>query len=190
MRTLIIGLGNPILGDDGVGWKVVEEIDQRLKIKDSRESLILNHQSLDLDCAAVGGITLMESLIGYDRAIIVDAVIAHQPVGSVSIFRLDELPDHSTLHTSSAHDASLQTAIAAGKAIGAHLPDEVIVVGIEAEKIYDFSEELSPEVQAAVPRAADEVLMLLEREHSAIPRLKSRQRKARSLPSQAEAQPP
>lgn len=44
------------------------------------------------------------------------------------------------------------------------MPDEVIVVGIEAEKIYDFSEELSPEVAAAVPRAVDEVVLLLEKE--------------------------
>ncbi len=164
MKTLIIGLGNPILGDDGVGWKVVEELDQMSVIKDSRESLIINTPSVELDCAAVGGITLMEYLIGYDRAIIIDAVIAHQPVGSVSVFRLNDLSEHSTLHTSSTHDTSLQTAIAAGKAMGAHLPDEVIVVGIEAEKIYDFSEELSPEVEAAVPRAVDEVLLLLEKE--------------------------
>lgn len=164
MKTLVIGLGNPILGDDGVGWKVVEEINQRLMIKDSPESLIINNQSLELDCAAVGGITLMEYLIGYDRAIVIDAVITHQPIGTVSVFRLNDLPEHSTLHTSSPHDASLQTAIAAGQAMGAHLPDEVIIIGIEAKKIYDFSEELSFEVEAAVPRAVDEVLLLLEKE--------------------------
>ncbi|MBI5713138.1 MAG: hydrogenase maturation protease [Chloroflexi bacterium] len=106
----------------------------------------------------------MEHLIGYDRAILIDAVITHQPIGTVSLFRLNELTEHSTLHTSSAHDASLQTAIAAGKAMGAHLPHDVIIIGIEAEKIHDFSEELSSQVEAAVPRAADEVLLLLEKE--------------------------
>jgi hydrogenase maturation protease len=153
MKTLVIGLGNPILGDDGVGWRVVEAVQDQI-----------NDSSVEVDCAAVGGITLMESLIGYDRAIIIDAVITHQPIGTVSLFRLNELTEHSTLHTSSAHDASLQTAIAAGKELGAHLPDDVIVIGVEAEKIHDFSEELSPQVEAAVPRAADEVLMLLEGE--------------------------
>jgi hydrogenase maturation protease len=165
MKTLVIGLGNPILGDDGVGWKVVEGIDQRLKIEGSSDqSSIFTRQSLEFDCAAVGGITLMERLTGYDRAIVIDAVITAQPVGTVSVFRLDDLPAHSTLHTSSAHDATLQTAFAAGRELGARLPDEVIIIGIEAEKIYDFSEELSPQVKAAVPRAVDEVLMLLEGE--------------------------
>ncbi|MBI5053896.1 MAG: hydrogenase maturation protease [Chloroflexi bacterium] len=153
MKTLVIGLGNPILGDDGVGWRVVEAVQEQI-----------NDSSVDVDCAAVGGITLMEHLIGYDRAILIDAVITHQPIGTVSLFRLNELTEHSTLHTSSAHDASLQTAIAAGKAMGAHLPHDVIIIGIEAEKIHDFSEELSPQVEAAVPRAADEVLLLLEKE--------------------------
>jgi len=157
MKTLVIGLGNPILGDDGVGWRVVEAVQEQI-----------NDPSVDMDCLAVGGITLMEHLIGYDRAIVIDAVTAHQPIGTVSLFHLNDLPDHSALHTSSAHDASLQTAIAAGQAMGAHLPDEVIVVGIEAEKIFDFSEELTPNVEAAVPRAADEVLLLLETKTDAV----------------------
>ena len=153
MKTLIIGLGNPILGDDGVGWRVVEAIQDQIDDPD-----------VDTDCLAVGGITLMEHLIGYDRAIVIDAVATHQPIGTVSCFRLDDLPSHSTLHTTSPHDASLQTAMATGRAMGAHLPNEVFVVGVEAEKIFDFSEMLTPQVAAAVPHAADEVLMLLEEE--------------------------
>lgn len=153
MKTLIIGLGNPILGDDGVGWRVIETIQDQI-----------DDPNVDTDCLAVGGITLMEHLIGYDRAIIIDAVATDQPIGTVSCFHLDDLPGHSTLHTTSSHDASLQTAMATGRAMGAHLPNEVIVVGIEAEKIFDFSEVLTPQVAAAVLRAADEVLMLLEEE--------------------------
>ncbi|MBI5713137.1 MAG: hydrogenase maturation protease [Chloroflexi bacterium] len=64
MKTVVIGLGNPILGDDGVGWRVVEAVQEQI-----------NDSSVDVDCAAVGGITLMEHLIGYDRAILIDAVI-------------------------------------------------------------------------------------------------------------------
>jgi hydrogenase maturation protease len=153
MKTIVIGLGNPILGDDGVGWRVVEAVQEQV-----------TDPTIEFDCAAVGGLTLMEYLIDYDRAIIIDAVTAHQPVGTVSCFCLNDLPQHPTLHTSSPHDTSLQTALAAGQAMGAHLPDDVMVVGIEAERIFDFSEDLSPDVEKAVPHAADEVLMLLEKE--------------------------
>ena len=171
MRTLVVGLGNPILGDDGVGWRVAEEVRRRLQIADFRsqmepagsQSTIRNLKSeIEVDCFALGGLSLMERLVGYDRAIIVDAVITGQPPGTVSRFRLDELPDFSTAHTSAAHDTSLQNALRVGRAMGAQLPDEVIVVGVEAPSIYDFGETLSPSVADAVPVAVQRVLELLE----------------------------
>ena len=60
MKTLVVGLGNPTLGDDGVGWKVAEEIEQHLP----------HGQSIAVDRLSLGGISLMEHLIGYDRTIV------------------------------------------------------------------------------------------------------------------------
>jgi hydrogenase maturation protease len=156
MKTLVIGLGNPILGDDGVGWKVAEAVKREL----AAQSLILQ-SSIDVDCFALGGLSLMERLVGYDRAILIDAVAAHQPVGAVSRCRLEDLPEHRSLHTASAHDTSLQNALRLGRQMGAHLPETVIVVGVEAEQLYDFSETLTPSVEAAVPQAAQVVLEVL-----------------------------
>ncbi len=62
-ETLVVGLGNPILGDDGVGWRVIDELDE------------LDHEGASLQQACVGGVSLMELLVGYRRAIIVDAII-------------------------------------------------------------------------------------------------------------------
>ena len=60
-----------------------------------------------------------------------------------------------------AHDTSLQTALQLGRTMGASLPDDIRIVGIEAERVYDFSEELSPEIAAAVPQALRLVLRQL-----------------------------
>jgi hydrogenase maturation protease len=163
--TLIVGLGNPILGDDGVGWKAAEEV-KRLLIADCRlmieQSAVSRQQSaIEVDCLALGGLSLMERLVGYDRAIVIDAVQTHRPPGAVSVFRLEEFPDHSGANLTAAHDTSLQKALALGRQLGAHLPTEVWVVGIEAERLYDFSETLTPAVAAAVPRAAQQVVKLL-----------------------------
>ena len=123
MKTIIIGLGNPILGDDGVGWKVVEEIRQHLP-EGSR---------VDVECLSVGGLSLMEHLIGYDRAILVDSFIADaEDVGSILIRKLNELPNYSAFHITSAHDTSLQNAIQLGREMGAKLPEEVLVIGVAA----------------------------------------------------------
>jgi hydrogenase maturation protease len=153
MKILIVGLGNPILGDDGVGWRVAEEVKRELACN----SLILQ-SSIDVDCLSLGGLSLMERLIGYDQAIVIDAVITGQSPGALYRFQLEGLREFSCAHLTSAHDTSLQNALRLGRRMGAELPSSVMVVGIEAERLHDFSEELTPAVEAAVPEAARAVL--------------------------------
>ena len=61
---MVIGLGNPILGDDGVGWRVAEEIARNT----------INQPDVEVDCASLGGLSLMERLTGYERVILVDSI--------------------------------------------------------------------------------------------------------------------
>jgi hydrogenase maturation protease len=168
MKTLVIGLGNPILGDDGVGWKVAEEVMEQLNSPSPR----LRYPSptrrgdggegeVTVDFLSLGGISLMEHLIGFEHAIIIDALASDQATGSVIVSKLSELPDFSALHTTSTHDTSLQNALKLGKIMGANLPDEVIIVGIATNHVYDFSEELSPLVAEAIPKATKIVIDLL-----------------------------
>ncbi|MCL4394779.1 MAG: hydrogenase maturation protease [Chloroflexi bacterium] len=148
MKTLVLGLGNPLLGDDGVGWRVVEQVERKV-----------NDPQLEVDCSSLGGLGLMERLVGYDRAVLVDAVCTgREPPGSVRTVRLQDLANPGAGHTSSAHDASLQTALELGRRTGAHLPADIAVVAIEAERVYEFSEALTPAVEASVPRAVEAVL--------------------------------
>jgi len=152
MKTLVIGLGNPILGDDGVGWKVAEEVSRNLP------------GTVEVDTAALGGLSLMERLIGYERVIIVDSMETGQnPVGSVTVFPLASLSDPMAGHSASTHDATLVVALRTAEQLGADIPKQVDIVAIEAKNVYDFSEELSPPVAAAVPLAVTKVLELLNR---------------------------
>lgn len=158
MRTILIGLGNPILGDDAVGWRVVEQVEQQLQGA-PRE----NRAPCDIAYLSVGGLGLMERLIGYDRAIIVDALASgDQAPGTLSTRVLEELLDPSAGHTASAHDASLRDAVDLARKIGAHVPGQVVVVGIATSAVYDFSETLTDSVAAALPRAIEAVLALLQ----------------------------
>ena len=158
MKTLVIGLGNPILGDDGVGWKIVEKISDQL-------SVISDQSSIELDCVSLGGLSLMERMIGFQRAILVDSMETGQgPAGSVRVYKLEELPNPSAGHSASAHDTSLITALDTAKAMGLPIPESVEIVAIEAKNVYDLSEELSPAVAEAVPLAAQAVINLLNKE--------------------------
>lgn len=152
MKTIIVGLGNPILGDDGVGWKIAEEVKRHID-PDPR---------VKVECASLGGISLMERLIDYDRAILIDAFTMDASEGSISVLRLEDLPNYSAYHIASIHDTSLQNAIELGRSMGALLPHEITVVGIATQNIYDFSEELSPAVASVVPCAVCIVLDMLK----------------------------
>ena len=157
MKTLVLGLGNPLLGDDGVGWRVVERV---------REQIAQPH--IETDLHAGGGLSLMERLIGYERAIIVDAINTGRAApGSVTCFRLEDLPHDAAGHLASAHETTLQTALAVGRKMGAVLPHRIEIVAIEAQAVYDFSETLSPAIAAAVPPAVEIVLNQLNQTEGA-----------------------
>ena len=153
-NTLIIGLGNPILGDDGVGWVIA----QNLKYQLAADS------SLEFEFLSLGGLSLMERLTGYHKVILIDAISSGKhSIGNVVSFPLSEVPDLIAGHSSSAHDTSLRNALILGRSMGIDLPKdkEVIIVAIEAENVYDFSEELSPIVAKAVPEAVNLVIDII-----------------------------
>ncbi|RKY16919.1 MAG: hypothetical protein DRQ55_16995 [Planctomycetota bacterium] len=157
-ETLVVGLGNPILGDDGVGWRVIDELDE------------LDHDEASLQQACVGGVSLMELLVGYRRAIIVDAIIdPEEAPGSVWCRPLSAVETGVASHLDSSHDAPLPAAIAAGRAMGANLPSDIDVVGIVIQRGDVFGEELSDVVAAAVPVAAAEVVGVLRERRSSSP---------------------
>ena len=85
MKTLVVGLGNPILTDDGVGVKVAYEVE---KVVSST-----SRQDIDVIEASAGGLRLMELMIGYDRLILIDAFYAdngNQP-GTIRRLTFDDL---------------------------------------------------------------------------------------------------
>jgi hydrogenase maturation protease len=156
--TLVVGLGNPILGDDGVGWHVIDLLDE------------MDHVDTSLQQARVGGVSLMELLVGYRHAIIVDAIIDPDDVpGTVWRRPLSGVETRVACHLDSTHDAPLPAAIEAGAAMGADLPAVIEVVGIVIERGDVFGEELSDVIAAAVPIAAAEVIGALRAQAAASP---------------------
>jgi hydrogenase maturation protease len=170
MKTLIIGLGNPILGDDGVGWKVAQEVEKHLQSlpplapepdTGGKEAA----ENVKVECLSLAGISLMEQMVGYERVILIDSLNTGQHAqGEVAAFSLDSLEDLLHGHSASAHDLSLKGALKLGRSMGADLPrdEDIQIVAIEAAHIYDFTEELTPKIAAAVPLAAQMVFNLLE----------------------------
>jgi hydrogenase maturation protease len=167
MRTIIIGLGNPLLGDDGAGWRIVDRLRDLIVDSKTGPSGLNGEQGspIEIDYLSNGGLALMERLVGYDRAILVDALNSgHCPQGTVVTLRLEDLPDRASGHLGSAHDTSLQTAMQMGRTMGVPLPGQVTIIAVETQNVYEFSEELTPAVAGAVEPAVQAVLKALSQE--------------------------
>lgn len=150
MRTIVLGLGNPILRDDGVGWHVVQELRNQMAGQPAAATQV------ELDEVAAGGLALMERLVGYECAVLVDAIQTRDGVpGTLYRLTLEDLP---TVHADSGHDASLKAALELGRQLGARLPTRIVIYAIEAANLCDFGESLSPPVAVGAGLAVQAVL--------------------------------
>lgn len=179
LRTLVLGLGNPILGDDAAGPKVAALVRERLAAEeifagirglgDESQEEILSSPHPGHSCMVseetCGGLRLMERLVGYDQAILIDAIrTGRYPPGTVLRLTPDGLP---TQNSASVHDVNLPTALRLAETVGLKMPRDIRIIAIEAENTLEFSEECTPAVAAALPRAAELVLLELAQEWDA-----------------------
>ncbi|MFH1169887.1 MAG: hydrogenase maturation protease [Chloroflexota bacterium] len=104
---------------------------------------------------------LLDMLVGYDKAIIVDA-IQTEAGRPGQIYRLDPRVLDITRHVSSLHDVNFATALELGRRLGLALPREIIIYAIEAADVTSFSEECTPELKMAVPACVEMIARELE----------------------------
>lgn len=153
-NTLVVGLGNPILTDDGVGVKVAYQVATALPSN--------LEDSITITEASVGGLRLMELMVDYQKAIIIDAYMPlDEPStpGTIHRMTLEDLRSLSpTQHSASAHDTTLVTALETGHKLGLNLPDEIVIFAIEVENVMDFSEDSTEAVTKAIPKVLAAVL--------------------------------
>jgi hydrogenase maturation protease len=147
MKTIVLGVGNQILGDDGVGVHIANELKKHI-----------NDPNITIDEAITGGMNLLDLILGYDKAIIIDAVKTEKEEnGEVKRIPLN---DFSTMHSCNPHDVSLIEAIEMAKKMGeARIPAEIIVIGVMMKQIpCEFGEKLSENIATAVPKAVEMTL--------------------------------
>ena len=163
--TLVIGLGNPILGDDGLGWCVVKSVEQSYKVwlEAQPTNQISVNDRIQFEYLSLGGLSLMEHMLDFDRVILVDAITTGKdPIGTVRISDLDDIPNCAVSHLCSAHDTTLHQALQIGKAMGVKIPDKIIVVTIEANITYEFSEDITQPILATIPEAIKLVMEVIK----------------------------
>lgn len=143
-RTLILGIGNLLLGDEGAGVHV------------ARHLLAGGGLPLEADCldGGTGSLVLLDPMQSARRIILVDATMDGQPPGTV----VRIVPKFSTDFppSLSAHDIGLRDVLDSFYLLGD--APEVVLYAVSIGSLQGMSLELSPEVAAAVPRVAAQIL--------------------------------
>jgi hydrogenase maturation protease len=148
---LVLGLGNMLLSDDGVGPAVLADLVRRENRWQGKVEF--------LD-GGTQGLALLGHLSGRRALVIVDAVRKGEAPGTVYQLTLPELREMAMSRASSGHESNAGELLAVVELLG-ELPDRLFVVGVEPGKV-TTGLGLSPAVQKALSAAGDQVASLLE----------------------------
>ncbi len=159
-RTVVLGLGNPLLGDDGIGLAVAGELQRLLDRKPIH--------GVDVLIGTRGGFDLIELLRGYDRALIVDCLDIPDPTpGRVHRLGLEHVAGCARLV--GMHEIGIGTAFRFAAQLGVAMPGEVEILAIEAADTRTIGEALTPAVRAAGELVAQQLHEVLRRRAPANP---------------------
>ena len=143
--VLVLGLGNTILTDDGVGIYAARLVRERV-----------DDFCVAVKEASMGGLELLELMRGFKRVILVDAIFTgNSSPGSLVRMKAEELRSGSAL---SRHQISLPEALGLAESLNIEVPKEIIIYGIEAQDVYTFSESCTPEIEKSLPDVADAIV--------------------------------
>jgi hydrogenase maturation protease len=158
VKTLILGIGNTIVGDDGIGVHVAQELAKRI-----------NDDNIDVMDADTSGLGLLENIAGYDKVIIIDAIeTGSGDIGVIYKLRLEDLVNTMD-QTSWPHGMNFATAIDLGRKFAANqMPKEMVIFAIGIGEVTKFTEEMTARVAETVPEVANLVLEEIGWAHRAL----------------------
>jgi hydrogenase maturation protease len=148
-ETLVLGLGNILLGDEGVGVRVIERLQDRYEFPEGVR--VMDGGTLGLD--------LLPYLKGISRLLVVDAIQAQEPPGTMLRLVRDEIPIFLDASKVSPHQDGLQDLLAVAALTGC-LPREVVLWGVQVESLgvgLELSPVVAAQVDALVERIAGEL---------------------------------
>jgi len=154
MRNVVVGLGNTLLSDDGVGVYVARKVEELLQGRtDPPEAEVIE--------AELAGLDIIEKLDGFGKAYIIDAIIleGYEPG---TVFRLSPEDFRTTPRLASFHDIDLVTALELGRRLGLSMPEEVTIYAVQAEDVLTIEEKCTPKVAEVVDKLANEIVSELE----------------------------
>ena len=150
-KTLILGIGNDILTDDGIGSRLVNDL-----IKS------ISNPEVYYNIACCGGLEIVEYIKDYERVVFIDAIRTHNGrPGDVYYFIPSDFRE--TSHLSNLHDVSFLSALKLGHALNLGLSNDLHIIAVEIIEDMEFSEDFSPQIKQRYPEIREKVIEILRR---------------------------
>jgi hydrogenase maturation protease len=146
-RILILGMGNILLSDEGVGVRAIEYLEKQ-KLPDR----------VDLLDGGTGGFTLLSEIQKYSKVILIDATLDEHPVGTIRVIKPKFARDFPK--AMSTHEIGLKDLIESASILGT-LPDIFLMV-VSINNVQPMNINLSEEVSRVLPKIKKTVLEIVE----------------------------
>ena len=144
MNTLILGIGNPILTDDGVGIKIARKIKE-------------GNPELEVIETSEAGIALLDLITGYDKLVIIDSIkTGQEKPGEVYKLRLEDLKP--AVDSASSHGVDIATAFELGRGLGYRMPKYISLYAVEIKDNTTFGEDCTEEVEERIPFIISQII--------------------------------
>jgi hydrogenase maturation protease len=147
VKTLVLGIGNEILGDDGVGIHIAREV-----------AKYLNAGDVTVEETGAAGLSLLERIKGYQRLIIADAILTdNTEAGKIHRLTLKDLAKINDSITP--HEAALRTTLEIGNSLfPGEMPHDVVVFAVQTHNVDHVTGKMSRAVKAAVPEVVKMIM--------------------------------
>ena len=129
-KILVLGLGNKILCDDGIGVRLTEDLQAGF-----------NCPEVYFETACCGGLDIVEMMYGYEYAIVIDAIKTTGYPGQIYLLSPGDLMN--SLHVSNFHDISFPVAVELARSSGMPVPEKITIIAVNILEDLLFSEDFS-----------------------------------------------
>ena len=144
LSTLILGVGNPILTDDGIGIKIAQKLEEE-------------NPELEVIETGEGGVGILDLIMGYDRLIIIDSIKTEQ--GEIGeLYKLEVKDLKPATDFSSSHGVDIATALELGRGLGYKMPEDISIYAIEIRDNTTFGEKCTKEIKERIPFIAKQII--------------------------------